>query len=78
MILILSDIHPLHRISNNKPSFLEIPESLVGINNLYLQTDAGVLDLISNVTGAGNFEDLSKSAIELQIFGRKCEIISID
>lgn len=75
---ILSDINPVHRISNNKPSFLDFPENLVGINNLYLQTDAGVLDFISNVTGAGNFDELSKSAIELQIFERKCKIISIE
>jgi predicted nucleotidyltransferase len=76
--IILSDINPKHRISTNKPSFLEIPEKLEGINNLYLQTDVGVLDLISNVTGIGNFEELSKSAIEIQIFSHKCKIISIN
>jgi hypothetical protein len=39
---IISDLHPKHRITVNKPSFLEIPEDLNGINNLYLETDAGV------------------------------------
>lgn len=75
---ILADINPKHRINANKLSFLEIPEKLEGINNLYLQTDAGVLDIISNVTGVGNFEELSKSAISIQIFGHKCKIIAID
>ena len=75
---ILSDLHPKHRITVNKPSFLEIPEELEGINNLYLETDAGVLDFISNVIGVGDFLELSKNAIEIKIFGRICKIISLD
>ncbi len=74
----LSDIHPKHRIANNKPSFLDTPKSIEGINNLYLQTDAGILDLLSNVTGVGDFEELSKSCIEIKIYGYKCKIISIE
>ncbi len=74
----LADIHPVHRIANNKPSFLETPKSIEGINNLYLQTDAGVLDLLSNVTGVGDFQELSKSCIEIKIYGYRCKIISIE
>jgi predicted nucleotidyltransferase len=75
--LALADIHPLHRIADNKPSFLEIPKSIEGINNIYLQTDAGVLDLLSSVTGVGDFQELSKSCIEIKIYGYKCKLISI-
>jgi predicted nucleotidyltransferase len=74
----LVDLNPLHRIANNKPSFLEIPKSVEGINNLYLQTDAGVLDLLSNVTGVGDFQELSKSCIAIKIYGYQCKIISIN
>ena len=74
----LADIHPKHRIANNKPSFLDTPKSIKGINNLYLQTDAGVLDLLSNVTGVGDFLELSKSCIEINIYGHKCKLISIE
>lgn len=75
---ILEDIHPLHRMMIPKKSFIEIPENLEGINNLYLSTDAGVLDLISNVVGVGDFSVVSKSAIEITILGNKCKIISLD
>ena len=75
---ILSDLHPKHRMANNRPSFLEVPTSLEGINNLYLQTDAGVFDLLSSVTGIGDFRELSKSCIEIKIYGYKCKMISID
>lgn len=76
--MILADIHPKHRIANSKPSFLEIPKIIEGINNIYLQTDAGVLDLLSNVTGVGDFEELSKSCIEIKVYGYKCKMISIE
>lgn len=61
-----------------KKSFLEIPENLEGINNLYISTDAGVLDVISNVIGVGDFAEVRKSAIEISVFGNKCKVISLD
>ena len=61
-----------------KKSFIEIPENLNGINNLYLSTDAGVLDFISNVDGVGDFSAVNMSAIEISLFGFKCKIISLD
>lgn len=75
---ILTDINPRHRITQTKPSFLIIPDELQGINNLYLETDAGVLDLLSNIIGVGDFEEVKKSAIEISIFGHSCKIISLD
>ena len=75
---ILADLHPKHRLTVDKLSFLDIPQDLTGINNLYLQTDAGLLDLRSDVIGVGNYEAVSKSAVEVQIFGRKCKIISLE
>lgn len=57
---------------------MDIPEDTNGINNLYLSTDAGVLDLLSNVIGVGDFSEVSKSAIEVSIFGNKCKLISLD
>jgi predicted nucleotidyltransferase len=74
---ILSDLNPQHRIAPQKFSFLDTPKELEGINNLYLQTDIGVLDLLSNITGIGNFEDLNKNAIKVKIYGHECKIISI-
>lgn len=74
----LSDVHPVHRIAQNKPSFLETPKSIEGINNLYLQTDIGVLDILSSITGVGDYNELKKSCIELKIYGYACKLISID
>jgi predicted nucleotidyltransferase len=75
---ILEDLHPKHRMMIPKKSFMEVPENLNGINNLYLSTDAGVLDLISDVVGVGDYSEVVKSAVEISIFGNKCKIISLD
>jgi predicted nucleotidyltransferase len=74
----LSDVHPIHRIAQNKPSFLDTPKSIEGINNLYLQTDIGVLDILSSITGVGDFNELRKSCIEIKIYGYTCKLISIE
>ena len=75
---ILADLHPRHRLTVEKLSFLEVPQDLNGINNLYLQTDVGLLDLISDVIGVGDFEMVNQSAVEVLIFGQKCKVISIE
>ena len=38
----LAEIHPKHRIANNKPSFLDTPKSIEGINNLKKPKDLEV------------------------------------
>jgi predicted nucleotidyltransferase len=75
---ILADLHPVHRITQNKPSFTDHPKDLNEINNIYLQTDAGVLDILSNITGVGAFDELARNAVDIQIFGHDCKIISLD
>jgi predicted nucleotidyltransferase len=75
----LKDLHPKHRMNPNfKPSFLEEPKSSHGIKNIYLETDMGVLDIISEVSGIGDFEKLKASAVEISLFGHKCSVISIE
>ena len=42
----LKELHPRHRMTPKKLSFLEHPEDVSSLNNLYLETDAGVLDIM--------------------------------
>jgi hypothetical protein len=75
----LKDLHPRHRMNPNfKPSFLTEPKDLNKLQNIYLETDLGVLDIISEVTEVGNFEQVKKNSVEIDIFGHKCRVISID
>lgn len=74
----LADVHPIHRTAQNKPSFLDTPKSIEGISNLYLQTDIGVLDILSSITGVGDYDVLKKSCVEIKIYGYSCKLISIE
>lgn len=63
---------------NFKPSFLTEPKDLEGLRNIYLETDLGVLDIISEVIEVGDFEKVKKNSVEIDLFGRKCRVISVE
>jgi hypothetical protein len=75
---VLRDLHPVHRLSSQKLSFLDNPDPEVRLNNLYLGTDLGSVDLLSNILGVGDFESVRANAVEVELFGRRCRVISLD
>ena len=72
------DFHPTHRLTPNRLSFLENPEPDIAVKNLYLQTDLGPLDLMSSITGVGDYARVSASAIEVELFGHRVKVISLE
>lgn len=74
---ILNDLHPRHRMNpNHKPSFLEEPKDISKLRNIYLETDIGILDILSEVTGIGGFEQVKANSVEIELFGYQCKVIS--
>lgn len=75
----LKDLSPIHRMNKNaKISFLEKPQKGEKIQNLYLETEAGILDVIQEVAGVGDFKTLKQNADEIELFGKLCKVISLD
>ena len=74
---ILADWHPKHRMTPQKLSFLEFPKT-GPVQNLYLETDFGVVDILSSVLGVGDFPRLRKSAEDFEIGGRTYRVISLE
>ncbi len=75
----LRDLKPRHRMNPNfKPSFLDEPKDLAGLNNIYLETDWGILDILSQVLPAGEFSEIKCRAIEVNLYGHSCKVISIE
>lgn len=74
---VLQDIHPAHR-DNVRLSFLDNPAPDVEVRNLYLRTDLGPVDFLSSVAGVGGFEAVRANAIDVELFGRRCRVISLD
>lgn len=74
----LKDVHPTLRMTPQKLSFLEYPTSTSGLKNLYLQTDLGVVDIIREVTGVGDFHRVAANAIVINLLGSPVKIMSLD
>lgn len=74
----LADLQPRHRMTSKKLSFLDYPPADQSVNNLYLETEGGILDVLSSVLGVGDYQRLRQNAIEVPLFGRKCRVISLE
>lgn len=72
-----ADLHPVHR---SRPDLaLELtPEQCVSLKNLYLKTDLGVVDCLGEVLGIGNFEEVLKHSVEVELPYGNCRIIDIE
>lgn len=73
----LRDLKPAHRLTHRKLSFIDHPPEGTALANLYLETEAGVVDILGSVLGLGKYEELSRNAVEVFFFGRKCRVVSL-
>jgi len=74
----LADWHPRHRMTPQKLSFVEHPQPGVELKNLYLQTDAGIVGILTSVLGVGDFQRLREKAEVYRVDGRDYKVISLD
>ena len=74
----VKDFHPRHRLTANRLP-LELTDYLCSqLKNMYLTTDIGILDCLSEVAGVGDFEAVLASSQLMQFpFGR-CYVLKID
>lgn len=74
----LKDLHPHHRMTPQKLSFLQLPKPGEAVRNLFLQTDWGAVDILSSVLGLGDFERLKTRAEPFVTGGRECRLIGLE
>ena len=74
----LRDLHPPRRHNPNKLSFLDNPAPGTLIRNLYLNTDLGPLDLLSEITGVGDYDRVASRAVEVEMFGHRVRVIGLE
>jgi predicted nucleotidyltransferase len=73
----LADLNPRHRMTPQRLSFLTYPPVGQPVQNLYLVTDAGVVDVLSSVLGVGDFARLKAQAEPLAVDGRTYSVMSL-
>lgn len=74
----LGDLHPRHRMTPQRLSFLQVPKPGESISNLYLETDWGVIDVLSSVLGVGDLDRLKAKAELFEIEGRQCRLVALE
>lgn len=72
------DIHPQHRLIGRSRPLIESAEKLAKLKNLYLKTDCGYIDILSEVSEIGNFKEVYRNSVEIPLFGMKCRVLDID
>ena len=74
----LSDLTPRFRMTPDKRPLSANPEDYVGYKNLYLLTDWGQLDILSEIMGLGNHENVARNAITVDLGGISCRVLNLD
>lgn len=73
----LADLNPRHRMTPQRLSFLTHPSAGQSVQNLYLVTEAGVVDVLSSVLGVGDFTRLKAKAEDLIVDGRTYSVMAL-
>ncbi|HEY5297319.1 MAG TPA: nucleotidyltransferase [Verrucomicrobiae bacterium] len=72
------DLHPCHRLTANKLP-LELTDELCGsLKNIYLNTDLGILDCLSEVAGVGDYEEVLKQSISHSLSYGEFRMLNLD
>lgn len=72
------DLNPTHRLTPQRLSFLSNPDPGIPVRNLYLETEMGTVDILSSILGVGDFERVRAASVQIELFGRRCRVISLD
>ena len=68
----------MHRQTHLRLSFLEVPAPGESLQNLYLETTDGIIDILTSVLGVGDFARLRERAMRADVFGVSCAVISLE
>jgi len=72
-----ADLHPVHFPRTDLPLQFT-PEFCARLKNLYLKTDLGRVDCLGEILGVGDFDEVVKHCIELELPAGKCRVMDID
>jgi hypothetical protein len=73
----LGDLNPRHRMTLQKLSFLQVTRPGDSAKNLYLETDWGVVDILSSITGLDGFEAIKANSERFEMAGKKIRLMSL-
>ena len=74
----LSGLHPTHRMTPARLPFRVTAKNCRGLKNLYLDTDFGQLDCLSEVLAIGDFDAVLRQSVEVRLPFGPARLLSLD
>ena len=74
----VSDLHPVHRMTPGHNPLELTAENAGEFKNLYLDTDLGHLDCLSEVQGIGPYEQVKHVSQLIEVEGMQLHVLAID
>jgi len=74
----LAGLHPVHRMTPQKLPLELAPGHCGHLKNLYLNTDLGNIDCLSEVLGVGGYEEVLRNSQPLHLSFGDCRVLNID
>ena len=74
----INELHPVHRMTPDRVPFSIEQAEKGGLQNLYLSTDFGQLDLLGEIKGIGAFAECLKNSESIRIGEAEIHVLSLD
>jgi len=74
----LADLHPVHRMTPGRLPLELTAENAGQFRNLYLDTDLGYLDCLSEIQGLGGYDTVAGASQTIEIDGTSLRVLTID
>ncbi|MDA1273802.1 MAG: nucleotidyltransferase [Verrucomicrobia bacterium] len=74
----VSDLHPVHRFTTGKLPLHTTRDRFADFKNLYLQTDLGKLDCLSEVAGIGTFDEAFRRSVAARFSYGEFRFLGLD
>jgi len=78
LLAALEGLHPRFRTTRDLHPLPDEPAKLEGFKNLYLLTDLGQLDVLSEIAGVGDHSVVEQHTIQVVLEGTRCRVLDLD
>lgn len=78
LVAALSDLQAKFRMTPDRRPLPTEPDKLAGFKNLYLETDLGQLDILSEIAGVGDYDAVSLHTVTMDLGGAPCRVLDLE
>jgi hypothetical protein len=78
LLAAIAGAHPRFRTTLDYHPLPQDAEKLEGFKNLYLITDLGQLDVLSEIAGVGQYAEVEQHTIQVDLEGAPCRVLDLD